>query len=94
MVLLGMTSLVFGETVLRAGSPFKEGRILIGAAAKFKELLEERSGGRLKVELQIAQASEEHVNTQCAEGVIGLQFTGGRLVEVFALQSFSLMRLR
>jgi len=88
VLLLGAASFAFGEVVLKAGSPFKEGHILVEAATKFKELLEERSGGRLQVELQIAQASEEDVNTQCAEGTIDLQFTGGRPVEVFAPQYF------
>lgn len=88
VAVLGGSALAFGEVVLKAGSPFAEGHILVEAAAKFKELLEERSGGRLRVELQIAQASEEDVNTQCSEGVIDLQFTGGRPVEVFAPQYF------
>lgn len=88
VLVLGMTSLAFGEVILKVGSPFEEGHILVEAATRFKELLEERSEERLQVELQVAQASEEEVNTQCSEGVIDLQFNGGRPVEVFAPQYF------
>jgi TRAP-type C4-dicarboxylate transport system substrate-binding protein len=74
--------------VLRAASPFKPGHILVDAAEKFKQLLEESSGGRIGVLVIAGSASEEDVNQQCAQGVVDIQLTGGRPLEVFSPQYF------
>jgi tripartite ATP-independent transporter DctP family solute receptor len=74
--------------VLRAASPFKPGHILVDAAEKFKQLIEERTDGRIGVLVIAGSASEEDVNTQCAQGVVDIQLTGGRPLEVFSPQYF------
>ena len=50
------------KTVIRIGSPFKPGHILVDAAPKFKELAESRSGGRLAVQIDAGTLSEEEIN--------------------------------
>jgi len=74
--------------VLRVASPFKPGHILVDAAQKFSELIEESSGGRIGVLLIAGAASEEDVNIQCSQGVVDIQLTGGRPLEVFSPQYF------
>ena len=74
--------------VLRAASPFKPGHILVDAAERFKQLLEEQSDGRIAVLVIAGSASEEDVNQQCAQGVVDIQLTGGRPLEVFSPQYF------
>jgi TRAP-type C4-dicarboxylate transport system substrate-binding protein len=76
------------SVVIRVASPFKEGHILVDAALKFKELIEKDTDGRISVLLIAGMASEEDVNTQCSQGVVDIQLTGGRPVEVFATQYF------
>ena len=76
------------NVVLRAASPFKPGHILVDAAEKFKSIIEEETKGRITVLLIAGAATEEDVNTQCSRGVVDIQLTGGRPVEVFAPQYF------
>lgn len=83
-----LVSLYAFQIVLEVGTPFQKGHVLAQAAERFKQLIEERTNGRVLVRLRIAEASEEEVNTQCAKGIIDIQFTGGRPVEVFAPQYF------
>ncbi len=86
-------SLCFAEgaqerVVLRVASPFKAGHILVDAAEKFKSMIEEETDGRISVLLIAGAASEEDVNIQCSQGVVDIQLTGGRPLEVFSPQYF------
>ncbi len=87
-VLPGMAGGRQEEVVLRVASPFRPGHILVDAAEKFTSTVEEETGGRVKALLIAGAASEEDVNIQCANGVVDIQLTGGRPVEVFAPQYF------
>jgi len=73
---------------IRIGSPFKPGHILVDAAQKFKELAEQRSNGRISVELDAGTKSEEEVNNLNSAGQLDMQSNGGRPLEVFAPQYF------
>lgn len=73
-----------GKIVLKAGSPFPKGHIITEAMENFKAMIEERTNGRITVELEIQKDTEEGVNDKCAKGLLDMQFTGGRPVEVFA----------
>ncbi len=76
------------RVVLRVASPFKPGHILVDAAEKFKSLIEEETKGKITVLLIAGSASEEDVNTQCSQGVVDIQLTGGRPLEVFSPKYF------
>lgn len=77
-----------GKVTIVASSPFKSPHILVDAAEKFASLVEVESGGRISVQVIAGAASEEDVNIQCSKGVVDIQLTGGRPVEVFAPQYF------
>ncbi len=76
------------KRVIRIGSPFKPGHIMVDAAEKFKELIEKESGGRMSVEIQAGVKSEEEINDMCSKGTIEIQSSGHRPLEVFAPQYF------
>ncbi len=71
-----------------AASPFKAPHILVDTAEKFASLIEAETGGRISVQIIAGAASEEDVNIQCSKGIVDIQLTGGRPVEVFAPQYF------
>ena len=73
---------------IRVASPFKPGHILVDAAEKFKSIIETDTDGRITVLLIAGAASEEDVNIQCSQGVVDMQLTGGRPLEVFSPQYF------
>jgi TRAP-type transport system periplasmic protein len=86
---LGAAYTAFGqEKVIRVGSPFKAGHILVDAAEKFKELIEKESGGKFKVEVQAGVASEEDINDWNSQGKIEMQSNGHRALELFAPRYF------
>lgn len=76
------------KTTIRLASPFKTGHILVEASEKFKELVEEGSGGKIEVQVQPGVGSEEEINDWCSEGEVEMQATGGRPLEVSAPQYF------
>jgi TRAP-type C4-dicarboxylate transport system substrate-binding protein len=76
------------EVVLRVASPFKTGHILVDAAEKFKATIEAETGGRITALVIAGAATEEDVNIQCSRGVVDIQLTGGRPLEVFSPQYF------
>ena len=78
------------KTVIRVGSPFKPGHILVDAAEKFKELVTQGSGDRIEAQLEFGTKSEEDINTLNSTGALEMQFNGGRPLEVFAPQYFFL----
>jgi TRAP-type C4-dicarboxylate transport system substrate-binding protein len=78
------------KLVIRVGSPFKPGHILVDAAEKFKELAAQRSGGRMAVQIDAGTKSEEDINTLNSTGALDVQLNGGRPLEVFAPQYFFL----
>ncbi len=82
------SALAQDKKIIRIGSPFRTGHILVEAAEKFKTALERDSGGRFLVELQVGTVSEEVINDQCSRGVIEMQSNGHRALEIFAPQYF------
>ncbi len=80
----------FGQEkkVIRVGSPFKAGHILVDAGEKFKELMEKESGGRFQVEIQAGVASEENINDWNSQGKIEMQSNGHRCLEIYAPKYF------
>lgn len=76
------------KLVIRVGSPFKPGHILVDAAEKFKELTETRSGNRIAVQIDAGTLSEEEVSTRNSTGQLEMQSNGHRSLEVFAPQYF------
>jgi tripartite ATP-independent transporter DctP family solute receptor len=76
------------QVILRAASPFVQGHILVDAAEKFKSIVESETNGRVTILVIAGSASEEDVNTQCSQGVVDIQLTGGRPLEVFSPQYF------
>lgn len=65
-----------GKTVIRVGSPFKAGHILVDAAEKFKELVTQGSGGRIEVQIDAGTKSEEDINTLNSTGGLEMQSNG------------------
>jgi TRAP-type C4-dicarboxylate transport system substrate-binding protein len=78
------------KVVIRAGTPFKAGHILVDAAEKFKELAEQRSGGRIAVTMDIGTKSEEQIAEMNTKGELEMQSNGNRSLEVGAPQYFFL----
>jgi tripartite ATP-independent transporter DctP family solute receptor len=78
------------KKIIRIGSPFKAGHILVEAAEKFKDLIEKESGGRFQVEVQAGVASEEDINDWNSKGKVEMQSNGHRALEIFAPQYFFL----
>lgn len=76
------------KNVIRIGSPFKPGSIVVDAAEKFKELLEKGSGGKWAVQVQAGKDSEENINDWNSKGTIEMQSNGHRALEIFAPQYF------
>jgi tripartite ATP-independent transporter DctP family solute receptor len=76
------------KLAIRVGSPFKPGHILVDAAEKFKELVGQRSGGRIAVQIDAGAKSEEEINTLNSKGEIEMQSNGNRWLELFAPQYF------
>jgi TRAP-type C4-dicarboxylate transport system substrate-binding protein len=74
--------------VIRIGSPFKAGHVLVDAAEKFKELATQQSGGRFDVQIEAGVRSEEDINTANSTGALEMQSNGHRWLEVFAPQYF------
>jgi len=76
------------KTAIRIGSPFKPGHILVDAAQKFKELAEQRSGGRFAVTIDAGTKSEEQIAELNSKGELEMQSNGHRSLEVGAPQYF------
>jgi TRAP-type C4-dicarboxylate transport system substrate-binding protein len=72
------------KTTIRIGSPFKTGHILVDAAEKFKELVTQRSGGRIDVQFDIGTKSEEEINKLNSAGTIEMQSNGTMYIERYA----------
>lgn len=77
-----------GNITIKAATPFPKGHIITEAMENFKAIVEEKTYGRIKVELEIQRDTEEGVNDKCAKGEVDMQFTGGRALEVFAGEYF------
>jgi len=65
-----------GKTVIRLGSPFKAGHILVDAADKFKEIVAQRSGGRIEVQIDAGTKSEEDITKLNSTGALEMQSNG------------------
>jgi TRAP-type C4-dicarboxylate transport system substrate-binding protein len=72
------------KTVIRIGSPFKPGHILVDAADKFKELVESRSGGRIAVQIDAGTKSEIDINKMNSAGTLEMQSNGTNFLELYA----------
>jgi TRAP-type C4-dicarboxylate transport system substrate-binding protein len=73
-----------GKTVIRVGSPFKAGHILVDAAEKFKELVSQGSGGRIEVQIDAGTKSEEEINILNGTGALEMQSNGTMFLQVYA----------
>jgi len=81
---LGTPAAAQDKVVIRVGSPFKAGHILVEAAEKFKELAESRSGGRIAVQIDAGTKSEEDINTLNSTGALEMQSNGTMFLQVYA----------
>ena len=72
------------KTTIRIGSPFKAGHILFDAAEKFKELVTQRSGGRIAVQIEAGTKSEEEINKLNSTGALEMQSNGTMFLQVYA----------
>jgi TRAP-type C4-dicarboxylate transport system substrate-binding protein len=64
------------KVVIRIGSPFKAGHILVDAAEKFKALVTQGSGGRIEVQIDAGNLSEEEINKRNSAGQLEMQSNG------------------
>jgi TRAP-type C4-dicarboxylate transport system substrate-binding protein len=78
------------KIVIRIGSPFKPGHILVDAADRFKALAEQRSGGRIAVTVDAGTKSEEQVSLLNSKGELEMQSNGHHSLENFARPYFFL----
>ncbi|MFA5912069.1 MAG: TRAP transporter substrate-binding protein [Burkholderiales bacterium] len=69
---------------IRVGSPFKPGHILVDAAQKFKELAEQRSGGRISVAIDAGTKAEIEINKLNSAGTLEMQSNGTNFLEAYA----------
>ncbi len=69
------------KALIRMGSPFKAGHILVDAAQKFKELAERRSAGRLEVQLDAGNLSEEQIVEANSAGKLEMQSNGTMFIQ-------------
>ena len=76
------------KVVIRVGSPFKAGHILVDAATRFQELVAQGSGGRIDVQVQAGTASEEEINEWCSTGKIEMQSNGTMFLQSYAPQYY------
>ena len=72
------------EPTIRVGSPFKAGHILVDSAEKFKELVTQRSGGRIAVQIEAGTKSEEEINKLNSTGALETQSNGTMFIQVYA----------
>jgi tripartite ATP-independent transporter DctP family solute receptor len=84
----GAPSAQSDRVIIRIGSPFKEGHILVDAAKKFKELIENESSGRIMVAIEAGIDSEENINDRNSKGKLEMQSNGHEALEVFAPEYF------
>jgi len=72
------------KTVIRVGSPFKAGHILVDAAEKFKELVTQRSAGRIEVQIDAGSKAEIEINKLNSAGGLEMQSNGTNFLEAYA----------
>jgi TRAP-type C4-dicarboxylate transport system substrate-binding protein len=72
------------KTVIRIGSPFKPGHILVDTAEKFKEIVETRSGGRIAVTIDAGTKAEIEINKLNSAGSLEMQSNGTNFLEAYA----------
>jgi TRAP-type transport system periplasmic protein len=81
---MGAGKAISAEKTIRIGSPFKSGSIVVDAAEKFKELIEERSGGRIEVQIDAGTKSEEVINKLNRTGELEMQSNGTMFLQDYA----------
>jgi len=81
---MGAGKAISAEKTIRIGSPFKSGSIVVDAAEKFKELIEERSGGRIEVQIDAGTKSEEAINKLNRTGELEMQSNGTMFLQDYA----------
>jgi TRAP-type C4-dicarboxylate transport system substrate-binding protein len=72
------------KVAIRIGSPFKPGHILVDAAAKFKEIVEARSGGRIAVTIDAGTKPEIEINKANSAGTLEMQSNGTNFLELYS----------
>jgi TRAP-type C4-dicarboxylate transport system substrate-binding protein len=83
-LLVALPAAAQDKMVIRVGSPFKAGHILVDAAEKFKELTAQRSGGRIEVQIDAGTKSEEEINKLNSTGALEMQSNGTMYLMVYA----------
>lgn len=72
------------KTVIRIASSFKLGHIEVDAAAKFKELVAQGSGGRIDVQIEAGTRSMEVISKANRAGEIEMQANGTMFLQDYA----------
>ncbi len=83
-LLIALPAAAQDKTVIRVGSPFKPGHILVDAAEKFKALVTQETGGRIEVQIDAGTKSEEEINTLNSTGTLEMQSNGTMFLQVYA----------
>ncbi len=84
LLLVALPAAAQDKTVIRVGSPFKPGHILVDAAEKFKALVTQGSGGRIEVQIDAGTKSEEEINKLNSTGALEMQSNGTMYLMVYA----------
>ncbi len=83
-LLIALPAAAQDKTVIRVGSPFKPGHILVDAAEKFKALVTQGSGGRIEVKIDAGTKTEEEINKLNGTGALEMQSNGTMYLQVYA----------
>jgi len=89
-VLLGLALVGAGaaqsadKIIIRIGSPFKPGTILVDAAEKLRDLVAQGSQGRIDVQIDAGIKSEEAINKANRTGEIEMQSNGTMFLQEYA----------
>src|SRR5512139_4328550 len=72
------------KIVIRIGSPFKPGHILVDTAERFKQIVEQGSGGRIAVTIDAGTKTEIDINKLNSAGNLEMQSNGTNYLELYA----------
>jgi TRAP-type C4-dicarboxylate transport system substrate-binding protein len=81
---VGAGTAVSADKTIRIGSPFKAGTIVVDAAEKFKDLVENGSGGRIEVKIDAGTKAEIEINKMNKAGELEMQSNGTNFLELYA----------
>lgn len=72
------------KATIRIGSPFKPGHILVDTAERFKQIVEQGSGGRIAVTIDAGTKTEIDINKLNSAGSLEMQSNGTNYLELYA----------